>query len=153
MVAALYYPIFLTLTIVLTMILIPRDKYIDYFVYGFILGGLGDFILNNALRYLGFTGYLNAGIFDVGGINILSPLSWVTVAMLFLRFLPQRRIFTYLYILTFAVFGVAHGYVVNNAGLYTFRPWLYPIPAFFFRFTMFGFMAWIFKKTSGPGTP
>jgi hypothetical protein len=91
---------------------------------------------------------MNAGVFSIFGYNILSSLAWVVVIMLFLRFLPKGRLFLYLYILTFAVYGVAYGYVVQNAGLYTFQPWYYPLGSFLIHLIYFAAAAWIFNKTS-----
>lgn len=143
----LYYPIFLTLAILLTLVLIPRDKYKQFLIYGLILGGLGDFILNGILSYLGFAWFPNAGIFQLGKLNILSPLSWVPVTMLFLQFLPQRSLFLYAYILTFATFGVCHGYVVQNAGIYDFQPWYYPGGAFLVTLGFLSLITFVFTRS------
>lgn len=146
MIRQLYYPIFLLLAILLTFILIPRDKYKQFFIYGFILGGLGNLVIHWILAYIGLMWYPNAGIFQVGRLNILSPLSWVPVTMLFVRFLPQRPLFLYAYVLTFATFGVYHGYVVQNAGLYDFQQWFYPGAALLLNFAIFSFFAYVFNR-------
>lgn len=143
----LYYPIFLTLAILLTLILIPRDRYKQFFIYGFILGGLGDFVIAGLLSYLGIAWFPNAGIFQLGRLNILSPLSWVPVTMLFLRFLPQRPLFLYGYIFTFATFGVCHGYVIQNVGLYDFQPWYYPGGAFLIILGLLSLITFVFIRS------
>lgn len=148
----LYYPGFLTLAIILTFILIPREKYKQYFIYGFVLGGLGDLAMKGLLSYLDLTWHTNGGIFQVGDFNLLSPLSWVPVTMLFLRFLPQRSVFMYLYIFGFSVIGVFHGYVVQNAGLYDFQPWFYPFGSLLKHLGIFSLFAWVFTKTADEET-
>lgn len=103
MVTTLFYPVYLALAFGLTLILIPRKKYKEFFIYGLLIGGLGDIVVvvlfQNILHIIKFK---NAGIFDIMGLNYLSPPSWLCTVMLFLYFLPHRRIFLYLYVFTFA---------------------------------------------------
>ncbi|TCL75157.1 hypothetical protein EDC14_100388 [Hydrogenispora ethanolica] len=68
--------------------------------------------------------------------------------MLFLRFLPRRQPFFYLYILTFGAFSVGYGLMVKNAGLFDFRPWFYPVFAYLTFLGWWSFGTWLFLKTS-----
>ena len=147
--AQLFYPTFLLVTFILTLIFIPRSKYKRYFVYGFLVGGLGDVvvvtILQNLLHIMWFK---NHGIFYVLGHIALSPPSWTVTIMIFLYFLPSRRWFLYPYVVTWALYSVGYAYLVHNVGLYDFVPWLYPVPIYFLFLGWWSFAAWLFIKTS-----
>lgn len=149
MAKSLFYPIYLTIAFVFSLIYIPKKDYKEYLTYGILLGGLGDIIVvavyQNLLHVMWFK---NAGIFNVLGQNFLSPPSWTFTVMLFLHFLPFRRPFIYLYVLTFACFSVGYGLMVRNAGLFDFRPWFYPIVSYFIFLGWWTFITWVFLKTS-----
>ncbi|ATW27314.1 hypothetical protein [Candidatus Formimonas warabiya] len=149
MVKVWFYPTYLVLGIIFSLIFIPKKYYKEYFIYGFLIGALGDFcvvaLFQNVFKIIWFK---NAGIFHVLGQNLLSPPSWTVTVMLFLRFLPHKRFFKYFYVLTFAGFSVGYGILVKNVGLFDYRPWFYP---FFSYLTFLGwwcFAAYFFNKTS-----
>ncbi|TCL32443.1 hypothetical protein EV210_1218 [Anaerospora hongkongensis] len=145
----LFYPVYLLIGFVLTLIFIPQKDYKEYLLYGIIVGALGDVIMVGLFQNLfHIMWFKNMGIFDVLRQNALSPLSWTVTVMLFLRFLPGRRTFCYIYILTFSCASVAYGIVVRNANLYDFQAWFYPIPAYLIFVMWWSFAAWIFNKTS-----
>jgi len=145
----LFYPVYLLIGFVLTLIFIPQKDYKEYLLYGIIVGALGDVIMVGLFQNLfHIMWFKNMGIFDVLRQNALSPLSWTVTVMLFLRFLPGRRTFCYMYILTFSCASVAYGIVVRNANLYDFQAWFYPIPAYLIFVMWWSFAAWIFNKTS-----
>ncbi len=145
----LFYPSFLSMVFILTVIFIPRNEYKQYLIYGLLVGGLGDVIvvglLANILHVMWFK---NLGIFNVYGQMALSPPSWTLAVMLFLYFMPSRRSFLYPYVATWAASSVAYAVVVKNAGLYDFLPWMYPIPMYFSFLGWWSFAAWLFIKTS-----
>lgn len=145
----LFYPVFLLMGFIVTIIFIPRKEYKTYFVYGFLIGGLGDFVLVGFLQnVLHIMHFQNQGVFNVLGQIALSPPSWTVVVMIFLFFLPRRRPFLYIYLIAWASYSVSYGYVVHNVGLFDFLPWFYPIPAFLLFLIWWVFAAWIFLKTN-----
>ncbi len=145
----LLYPVFLTIMFILTLIFIPRHQYKQYLVYGFLIGGLGDAVVVTIMQnLLGVMWFKNQGLFSVMGHHALSPPSWTVTFMLFLYFLPKRRSFLYPYILTWSLYSVGYSYVVRNAELYDFRPWLMPYVGCFIFLGWWGFAAWLFQKTS-----
>lgn len=145
----LLYPTFLIITFLLTLIFIPKDKYKEYFIYGILIGGLGDIVVVFLMQnVLGIMWFKNQGIFYVLGQMALSPLCWTESIMIFLYFLPRKRWFLYLYLLVWASISLGYGYIVHNAGLFYFVYWLYPIPAYFIFLGWWIFTAWVFLKTS-----
>ena len=149
MISTLFYPTYLLIAFSLSLIYIPKKDYKEYLIYGFLLGGLGDILVvglfQNLLHIMWFK---NQGIFNVLGQNFLSPPSWTFTVMLFLYFLPRKGISLYLYILTFAAYSVGYGLIVHNAGLFDFRPWLYPVVSYFIFLGWWTFIAGVFLKTS-----
>jgi hypothetical protein len=149
MVTTLFYPVYLVIVFGLSLIYIPKTLYKEYLIYGLLLGGLGDIlvvgIFQNLLHIMWFK---NAGIFNVLGHNFLSPPCWTFTVMLFLYFLPSRRIFLYLYILTFGFFSDGYGLMVHNAGLFDFKPWFYPLVSACIFLGWWSFITFVFIKTS-----
>jgi len=148
-ISLLFYPTFLLGTFLLTLIFIPKNLYKEYFIYGFLIGGLGDIIIVAIMQNgLGIMWFKNLGFFNVLGQMALSPLSWTVSVMLFLYFLPKKRLFIYPYLLTWAAISLGYGYIVHNVGLFDFVSWLYPIPAYFTFLGWWILAAWLFLKTS-----
>jgi hypothetical protein len=135
--------------VIFVLITIPKNDFREYYIYGILLGGLGDIVIvglyQNLLNIIWFK---NAGIFNVLGQNLLSPPSWALTVMIFLRFLPQRKTFQYFYVLTFALFSVGFGYLVHNIGLFDFKPWFYPFFAYLSFLAWWSIITFVFIKTS-----
>ena len=146
--SALFYPVYILLAVIVIALTIPRQDLKTYFIYGFILGGLGDVVVvalfQNVLHLIWFQ---NSGIFNFLGENLLSPPSWILTVMLYLRFLPTRKVFRYIYVLGFAVFSVGYGYLVHNVGLFDFQSWYYPIFAYFTFLAWWAVVTYVFVKT------
>jgi len=145
----LIYPIFVLIVLGFSLIMIPRDLFKEYFMYGFLIGGLGDVISVTVFQnMLGLIQFENQGIFNVLGHHALSPIGWTLAIMLFLFFLPQRKPFLIAYVVSWAFMAVGFGYIVHNVGLFYFKSWFYPIPAYFVFLAEMSFAAWLFLKTS-----
>ncbi|MDX9873219.1 MAG: hypothetical protein RBT41_12520 [Clostridia bacterium] len=149
MLQTLFYPAFLLLVFILSLIYIPKKDYKEYFIYGVILGGLGDvFVVTLFQNVLHIMWFKNQGIFNALGHHLLSPPSWLFVIMIFLRFLPYKRLFLYPYIVAFACSSVAYGIMVKNVGLFDYQPWFYPFAAFAIFLGWWCTIAFVFIKTS-----
>jgi hypothetical protein len=149
MLTTLFYPSFLLTLFIIVLLLIPKELFKEYFIYGVLIGGLGDIIVvglfQNLFHIIQFT---NVGLFNVLGMNILSPPCWILMVMLFLRFLPRKRSFLIIYNIAFASFSVGFGYIVYNANLFTFRPWFYPFFSFITFLGWWVFATFLFLRTS-----
>lgn len=149
MITTLFYPAYLAITFILSLIFIPRKEYKEYLIYGFILGGFGDTVMvaffQDVLHVMWFK---NMGVFNVLGHHFLSPPCWTFTVMLFLHFLPTRPVFKYIYILTFGFYSVGYGLMVRNAALFDFRPWFYPVVSYFTFLAWWCVAAWVFIRTS-----
>jgi hypothetical protein len=147
--SAIFYPSYILVALIVIFLVIPQKDLKRYFIYGVLFGGFGDVVVvglfQNLLHIIWFK---NAGIFNVLGENLLSPPSWILTVMVFLRFLPMRRIFQYAYVLAFAAFSVGYGYLVYNVGLFDFKPWFYPLYAYITFLLWWSTITWVFVKTS-----
>lgn len=146
----LLYPVFITLTFLMTIIFIPKERYKNYLIYGIMIGLLGDVFLialfQNVLKIIRFK---NQGFVWVLGQNAFSPLGWTLAVMLFLYFLPGRKWFRYFYILAWGLLSLGFAYVARNADLFDFQPWFYPLPAYLLFLCWHSFAAWLYLSTNG----
>jgi hypothetical protein len=105
-----------------TLVTIPKEVYKKYFIWGFLFGGIGDVIMVVIFNpILNLIKYKNMGVFNAYGIiSFWTPIAWMFTFMLFFYFLPVHRLFLYLYILGFAIFGHILGMLLQNLGLFEF---------------------------------
>ncbi len=116
-----------------TVILIPKEQYKKYFIYGFFTGGVANVLVVSIFSYLNFIKYYNMGPFAVfDTFAFFTPIAWTFTMMLFLYFLPVRKVFFFPYVISFALFAVAVGEVLKGFGLYEYSIYLMP----------FVFIAW-----------
>ncbi|MEJ6950353.1 hypothetical protein [Natronospora cellulosivora (SeqCode)] len=102
-----------------TVILIPRENYKHFFLYGLIFGGLADAFIVVFLTELNLIQYKNMGVFNVFDyFSIWTPLTWMFVFMIFFYFLPVRKSFLIPYIIAFSVLNIATGRVMSQLGLF-----------------------------------
>lgn len=146
----LFYPGYLIITFILTITFIPKKRYKEYFLYGVLIGGLGDIIIVFLMQnILGIMWFKNQGIFNFYGQIAFSPPGWTVTFMIFLHFLPKhRKWFLYPYLIAWTFASLAFGKVAQNVGLFDFTPWLYPVPGFLIFLGWWSFGAWLFMKTS-----
>lgn len=149
MLQTFFYPGFLLLVFILSLIFIPKKDYKEYFIYGIVLGALGDiFVVTLMQNVFHFMWFMNQGIFNALGHHMLSPVCWLFVIMIFLRFLPRQRLFLYPYIISYACSSVAYGILVKNLSLFDYQPWFYPVIAFFIFLGWWCTVAFVFLRTS-----
>jgi hypothetical protein len=148
-VTILFYPVYLAIALIMSIIYIDKKDYKEYLIYGIVLGAFGDMLVvgffQNLLHVMWFK---NQGIFNVLGHNYLSPPSWAFTVMIFLNFLPRKGVFQYLYVFTFAAFSVGYGLITHNVGLFDFKPWFYPVVSYFIFLGWWSLITIVFIRTS-----
>jgi len=128
---------------VLAGIIIPKEYYKKYLIYGLFLGAGIDIIVVFTLTHLGFVKYLNMGAFSIFGvIAFWTPIAWMSTVMIFLYFLPRRKLFLVSYILMFALYGIFLGEMLSNFGLYTYNRLI----MFFVFLGWFSLAAWTYLR-------
>lgn len=103
------------------IIIIPKELYKKYLVYGLLLGALVDtgFVLLG--KYLNLFLYKNMGVFNILDLySFWTPLAWMFVIMFFLYCLPLKESVFYLYVACYGIFGYFVGLVLQNFGLYEY---------------------------------
>ncbi|MCL6590314.1 MAG: hypothetical protein K6U80_10210 [Firmicutes bacterium] len=115
----LYKAIFFGLAAV---ILIPKEFYKKYLIYGLFWGAILDVLLTGILSgFLHWFQYKNMGSFNI--LNLISfwtPLAWMFVFMYFFYCLPTRKLYLFFYIPSFGLFGYMVGLVLQNFGLFEY---------------------------------
>lgn len=129
------------------IILIPKEHYKKYLVYGLLLGGINEILAVVVLsRLLHLFRYKNLGVFNI--LNLFSfwtPLAWMFVVMYFLYALPRKRLFLYPYVAGYGVFGYFLGLVLHNFGLFEYNGiFIYFAP--FALTAWFALIAWLYIK-------
>jgi hypothetical protein len=132
---------------VATLASIPKPLYKKFFIYGLLFGGAF-----NVLIILVFSGvfhlfaYLHIkpfGIWDL--FSFWTPITWIFTIMIYLYFLPVRRIFLYPYMAGFIIFGYMMGQVLKDLGLFKFYgSYMYFEPLTFI--VWFTIAAWAYIK-------
>jgi len=136
----------------MTLIFIPKKDYKEYFIQGIMTGAALDILIVAIFQDLfHIIQFKNQWVFEALGQNALSPFCWLFVTMLYLYFLPEKRLLRFIYYAASGASSVIFGYFVHNANLFDFQPWFYP----FFSFVIFTirwiFVAWVFVRTSPLG--
>jgi hypothetical protein len=131
----------------IALILIPKELYRKYLVYGLFFGGLGDYVMTIVLeKIFHLMKYKNMGIFNIADLaSFWTPIAWMCVFSFFLYLLPQRKTFLIPYILGFAIFGHTVGLTLQNIGLFQYNgAFVYFAPLVFILW--FSVSAWIFIR-------
>lgn len=105
-----------------SIISIPQEQYRKYLIYSIFLGGATDMAVVLILSQLDLLKYLNMGPFNIlGYFPFWTPIAWMFTFMIFLYYLPVRKVFFYPYIIIWAIFGIFVGLVLEGFGLYQFN--------------------------------
>ncbi|WP_366923070.1 hypothetical protein MFMK1_003563 [Metallumcola ferriviriculae] len=131
-----------------TILLIPKEKYKKFLIYGFLLGAVGDVLIVTLVGgLLGLIKYQNTGPFNILGLfSFWTPLAWMFTLMLFLYFLPVRIVFYHVYIVGFALFGFMVGLVLQHLGTFQYvGNYIYFAPITFI--TWFFLSAWLYRRS------
>lgn len=114
-----FYSIFAAITGLATFILIPRNLYKKFFLYGLMFGGIGDSVLASLVHFIGFLNYKNMGVTSIFGIfSFWTPITWTFYFMIFFYFLPVRKYYLVPYVLIFVAMNYSVGMVMSQSGLY-----------------------------------
>lgn len=105
-----------------TVVVIPRQVYKKFLIYGLIFGAILDVIFIIILGpILHLVKYIDMGPFSIFGIfSFWTPVAWMFAFMLFFYFLPVRKEFLYPYTVSFALFGYMVGLVLQGLGLFMY---------------------------------
>lgn len=116
------YLIFAGFIGVASIILIPKEKYKKFFIYGILFGALADTVIVAIFsKWLNIFNYKNMGPFNILGLySVWTPMAWTFMFAIYLYLLPVRKVFLVPYVLTFFGLNVAAGMVLTAFGLFEY---------------------------------
>lgn len=82
---------------------VPKLEIRRLSIYGIIFGGMMDVLIVTIANLMGEFKYINYEPFGLMGIHIAAPTAWSIFFILYFYFLPEKRLYLYLY--TFAGMG------------------------------------------------
>lgn len=132
---------------IFSILIIPKDLYKKYFVYGLLLGGLAQIILILIIvPVLHLVKYQNMGLYSIYGIeSYWTPIAWTFIFTHFFYLLPTKKVLFYPYLTAFAIFGYLLGVMLENYNIFEYIGfWRYVAPFFFAGW--FGVGSLIFRK-------
>lgn len=143
---SMIYPIFAVLVGIASIILIPKEKYKKYFIYGALFGGLGDALVVGLMsKVLHLFNYKNMGYFNVFNMfSVWTPITWAFMFSIFLYLLPVRKAFLIPYILAFVALAVGVGMTMTNFGLFAYTKPVYQYIDIAVFLSWFVITAWTF---------
>ncbi|SHJ18459.1 hypothetical protein [Propionispora hippei] len=126
------------------LLLIPKEQYKRYLLYGLVLGSIVDVILVVILTYTGLIEYKNMGPFNIFGIfSAWTPVSWGITFGIFFYFMPKRKFFLLAYVPSFAALGQIIGIVFQNYGLIEYKG---KFLLFFIFLVWYSIAAWAYQR-------
>jgi hypothetical protein len=141
-----FYSIFAFATGLASFIIIPKNLYKKFFLYGLLFGGIGDTAIASIFHFIGTLNYKNMGTTSIFGIfSFWTPIAWTFYYMIYLYFLPVRRSFLVPYVIIFAALNYSVGMVMSQSGLYEIIGVYKYIQPFVFLFWG-SISAWAFHK-------
>jgi hypothetical protein len=130
-----------------TLLLIPKPQYKKFFIYGFLFGGAVNVLIILVLSgVFHLFEYRYLGVGDIWGLfSFFTPLTFMFIIMIYLYFLPVRKVFLYPYIAGFIVFAYMFGQPLKGLGLFKFyKNYQYFEPITFI--VWFVLTAWVYIK-------
>lgn len=101
---------------------IPKGQYRKFIIYGIFFGGMMELAIVVIGSYFHLLKYSHTEPFSLFGIlSFWTPISWMFALSVFLYFLPVRKIFFYMYIFIWAIFGTFVGLVLEGLEVYSFN--------------------------------
>ncbi|SEP41110.1 hypothetical protein [Propionispora vibrioides] len=138
------FMIFAVMVGVAYILLVPKEQYKRYLLYGLTFGSIVDVILVSILTYMGLLKYQNMGAFNVLGIiSAWTPVSWGLTFSIFFYLMPKRKSFLLAYVPAFAALSQIIGMVFRNYGLIEYRG---RFLLFFVFLVWYAFAAWAYRR-------
>ncbi|MFW6281790.1 MAG: hypothetical protein ACOC1O_03220 [bacterium] len=122
---SLFYPIFMTFLLTLSLILVNRKKYQYLFFHGLLGAIISSLILIINIHLIKAWNYVETGGYSVLGVPIFILVAWIAAIILFLWGLPETKFkwVHYLYIGLFALIGAGIDNIFHDLGLRSYADW------------------------------
>lgn len=122
---ALVYPVFASTMVVLSLVLIPRERYSVFLPVIFIATLIHSGLLYVAINIIEAWQYVGDEPFSVFGIPLFILIAWGAAFALFLWGLPEKlpRWGHYVYITAFALGGTILDSMFHSLGIRAYSEW------------------------------
>lgn len=138
------YLIFTAVAGIAFLLLVPKNQYKRYLLYGLVFGGILDLFTIATLVPMNQIRFMNMGNFSVlGFIPIFVPVTWMFDFAIFFYLMPRRKTFLTLYILTFTALSYIIGELMNAYGLFEYTGMPVYVAVLIF-FAWYAFSAWFY---------
>ncbi|EHQ90323.1 hypothetical protein [Desulfosporosinus youngiae] len=113
-----YIPFFYTLIFSMILVsVVPKAEIRRLSIYGIIFGAIFDVILVTIANITGSFTYINYEPFGLMGIHFLAPISWAIFFILYFYFLPDKRYYIYLYIISGIFYSIMFCQMITKLGV------------------------------------
>jgi len=120
------YPIYTSILVLMTFLLVPRKEIRRLAIYAIVFGGLFDVLAVLLFtKILGMASYINFNYFGAFGIPLFPPISWVAYYIMFLYILPYNKPWKYIFPVVAGCFSLYFAYVLQALGIFR---WNYGSP-------------------------
>lgn len=137
-----FYIIFAFVLLFVSLFLVPKKYFKLYFYDSLLWGFVISIIFTSTSSYLGLFKYQYLGPFSVLGSPLWLDLAWSPTVMIFLYFLPPKKMGKrfWVYLLSFSLLSMSLDVVFNGLGLLRYIFWS-PMARFVVAFAWFYLVA------------
>lgn len=113
-----YIPFLYTLIFsVILVAVVPKTEIRRLSIYGIIFGAIFDVVFVSIANITGSFRYINYESFGLIGIHFLAPISWAIFFILYFYFLPNKRPYIYLYIISGVFYSMMFCQMITKLGV------------------------------------
>lgn len=97
--------------------IVPKNEIRRLFIYGLIFGGIFDIVVVGIANLMGEFKYINYEPFGLIGIHFMAPISWTIFFIIYFYFLPDKKIYIYLYVIMGIFYSVLFCQMLTKLGV------------------------------------
>ncbi|MDX9872609.1 MAG: hypothetical protein RBT41_09345 [Clostridia bacterium] len=96
---------------------VPKNEIRRLSIYGIIFGAVFDIVLVGVAVATKSFSYVNYGPFGLFGIHFMAPISWAIFFILYFYFLPSKKGYIYLYIVSAIFYSMMFCQMIAKLGV------------------------------------
>jgi len=120
---------------------VPKGEIRRLSIYGIIFGGVFDVVLLIFTNLIGEFRYVNYEPFGLMGIHFLAPISWAIFYIIYFYFLPEKKMYVYIYVVTAIFYSMMFCQMITKLGVLQLAHGIYD--------SIFPFLVWFPVATWG----
>jgi len=111
------YPIYTSILVLITVILVPRQEIKRLAMYGIFFGAVTDIFFIKFIGLIGMGEYLNFKYFGAFGIPFFPPIAWTAYFITFLYLLPRKKPWIYLFPAIASCYSTYFSNILQSLGI------------------------------------